>query len=110
MELQARSVTRRSRRLAVALAVTLVCFAAFVYVSAALIDFSLSGSQSLDPHRRGYAAVGALAAALCINALWRLREVARGRSEWGDAGASFAFAILALIVLLLVAIRSQLGG
>jgi len=107
---EARSVTRRTRRLAIALAVTLVCFAAFAYVSAALIDFSLSGSQSLDPHRRGYAVAGAVAAALCINALWRLREVARGRSEWGDAGVGIGLAILALIVLLLVAIRSQLGG
>jgi hypothetical protein len=110
VEVEGRSVTRRSRRLAVALAVTLVCFAAFAYVSAALIDFSLSGSQSLDPHRRGYAVAGAVATALFINALWRLREVARGRTGWGDAGASFGFAILALIVLLLVAIASVLGG
>jgi hypothetical protein len=110
VEVEARSVTRRSRRLAVSLAVTLVCFGVFAYVSAALIDFSLSGSQSLDPHRRGYAVAGAVAAALCINALWRLREVARGRTGWGIAGASVWFAILALIVLLLVAIRSQLGG
>ena len=110
MEVEARSVTRRSRRLAIALAVTLVCFAAFAYVSAALLDFTLSGSQSTDPHRRGYAAAGAVAASLCINALWRLREVARGRTGWEVAGASFGFAMLALVVLLFVAFASRLGG
>jgi hypothetical protein len=110
VEIEARSVTRRSRRLAIALAVGLVCFAAFAYVSAALIDFSLSGSESLDPHRRGYAVAGAFAAAFCLVALWQLREVARGHTGWGIAGLYFAFAVLALFVLLAVAIGSQLGG
>jgi len=110
VEPEPRPGTPHNRRIAIALAVTLMCFAAFAYVSAALLDFTLSGSQSTDPSRHGYAAAGALAAALCINALWRLREVARGRTGWGDAGASFGFAILALIVLLFVAFASRLGG
>ncbi len=92
------------------LAVTLVGLAVLAYALAALLDFTLSGSQSTDPHREGFAAAGALAAALCINALWRLREVARGRTGWGDAGLSFGFAILALFVLLFVAFASRLGG
>ena len=100
----------RARRLAIGLAVTLVCLAALAYTLAALIDFSLSGSQSLDPSRHGYAVAGALAAVLCVVALWRLREVARGRAEWGDAGVAFVIAVLALFVLLAVAVASRLGG
>lgn len=88
----------------------LVGLAAFAYVAAALLDFTLSGSQSTDPNRHGYATAGAFAAAACIFALWRLRAVARGRTGWGDAGASFAFAIFALLVLLFVAFVSRLGG
>ena len=48
--------------------------------------------------------------ALCINALWRLREVAAGRTGWGDAGLSFGFAVLALVVLVFVGWASELGG
>jgi hypothetical protein len=108
--MEPRPGTPRNRRIAIALAVTLVCFAAFAYVSAALLDFTLSGSQSTDPGRLGYAAAGALAAGLCINALWRLREVERGRTGWGDVGVSVYFAVLALCVLLFVAFASRLGG
>jgi hypothetical protein len=110
VETEPRPGTPRNRRIAIALAVTLVCFAAFSYVAAALIDFSLSGAQTLDPNRKGYAIAGAIAAALCIYALYGLREVARGRTEWGEAGLVFALAILALFGLLFVAIASQLGG
>jgi hypothetical protein len=102
--------TAHRRRLAVALAFALVGLAALAYAFAALQDFSLGGSQSLDPSRRGFAAAGAFAAVLCVVALWRLREVARGRAGWGDAGLCFAFAVLALLVLLAVATASRLGG
>ena len=110
MEVEPRSSPPRSRRLAIALAVTLVVFAALAYVLAALLDFTLSGSQSTDPHRRGFAAAGAFAAASCIFALWRLREVARGCAGWGDAGAAFGWALFALFVLLFVSFASRLGG
>jgi hypothetical protein len=110
VEVEPRSGTPRNRRLAIALAVTLVGLAALAYALAALLDFTLSPSQSTDPHRRGFAAAGAFAAALCINALWRLREVARGRTGWGIAGLSFGYAIFALFVLLFVAWASRLGG
>jgi hypothetical protein len=95
VEVEHRSGSPRNRRLAIALAVTLVGIAALSYALAAFMDFSLSGSQSLDPNRVGFAVAGAFAAALCINALWRLREVARGRTGWGIAGLSFGYAILA---------------
>ena len=110
MEVESPSVTGRSRWLAIALSVTLVGLAALAYVLAALIDFSLSGSETLDPHRRGFAIAGAFAAACCILALWRLREVARGRAGWGDASAAIGLAVIALFVLLFVAVASQLGG
>lgn len=110
MEVEPRSGTPRTRRLAIALAVTLVALAVLAYALAALLDFTLSGSQSTDPHRRGFAAAGAFAAALCINALWQLRKVARGRTGWGQAGLSVGFASLALFVLLFVAFASRLGG
>jgi hypothetical protein len=110
VEVESQSETPRNRRLAIALAVTLLGFAALAYVLAALLDFTLSGSQTTDPHRRGFAAAGAFAAASCIFALWRLREVARGRARWGDAGAAFGWAIFALFVLLFVSFASRLGG
>jgi hypothetical protein len=110
VEVQIRPTTGRNRRLAVALAVTLLVLAALAYASAALLDFTLGPGQSLDPHRHGFAVAGALAAVLCILALWRLREVARGRTGWSDAGLSFAFAVLALLVLVVVAFASRLGG
>jgi hypothetical protein len=99
-----------NRRLAIALAATLVGLAAVAYALAALLDFTLGPGQSLDPHRRGFATAGVFAAALCIVGLWRLREVARDRTGWGDAGLSFAFAVVALFVLLVVAFASRLGG
>jgi predicted Co/Zn/Cd cation transporter (cation efflux family) len=110
VELGTRPGTAHKRRLAIALAVTLVGLAALAYALAALLDFTLSGGQSLDPHRRGFATAGALAGVLCVVALWRLRTVARGRTGWGDAGLSFAFAVLALFALLVVAFASRLGG
>jgi len=110
VEVEQRSGSPRNRRLAIALAVTLACLAVLAYALAAYADFSLSGSESLDPNRVGFALAGALAAALCINAFWRLREVAAGRARRGDAGLSFGFAVLALFVLLFVAWASELGG
>lgn len=100
----------RKRRLASALAVTLLGLAALAYLVAALLDFTLPPAQSLDPQRQGFATAGVLAGVLCILALWRLREVRRGRAGWGDAGLSFAFAVGALFVLVLVAFASRLGG
>jgi hypothetical protein len=100
----------RNRRLALTLAVTLVGLAALAYAIAALLDFTLGPGQSLDPHRHGFAVAGSLAAALCILALWRLREVARSRTGWGDAGLSFAFGVIALFVLVVVAFASRFGG
>jgi len=102
--------TTRTRRLAITLAVTLVGVAALAYAVAALLDFTLDPGQSLDPHRHGFAMAGSLAAAFCILALWRLREVARSRTGWGDAGLSFAVALVALFVLVVVAFASRLGG
>jgi predicted Co/Zn/Cd cation transporter (cation efflux family) len=110
VEVETRSGTPHNRRIAIGLSITLVGSAVLAYALAALLDFTLSGGQSLDPHRHGFATAGALAAALCILALWRLREVARGRTGWGDAGLSFGFAILALLVLVVVAFASRLGG
>ena len=60
--------------------------------------------------RHGFALAGGLAAAFCFLALWRLREVAHGRTGWGDAGLSFAVALLALLALVVVAFASRLGG
>jgi hypothetical protein len=110
VQVEHRSGSPRNRRLAIALAVTLACLAVLAYALPAFADFSLSGSESLDPHRVGFAVAGAFAAALCINAFWRLREVARGRTGWGIAGLSFGYAILALFVLLFVTWASELGG
>ena len=110
MEVNPRSATAQNQRLAIAFAVTFVGLAVLAYVLAALLDFTLSPAQSLDPHRHGFAAAGAFAAALCILALWRLREVARGRTRWSDAGPSFASAVLALFVLVVLALASRLGG
>jgi hypothetical protein len=110
MEVEPRSAMPQRRRLAFALAVTLVGFAALAYALAALFDFTLSGGQSLDPHRGGFATAGGIAGGLCIVALWRLREVARGRTGWGNGGLSFAVAVIALFVLLVVAFASRLGG
>jgi hypothetical protein len=110
VEAEPRSGTPRNRRLSIALAVTLVGLAALAYFLAALLDFTLSGSQTTDQHRRGFAVAGAFAAASCIFALWRLRQGTRGRAGWGDAGAAFGWAIFALFVLLFVCFASRLGG
>jgi hypothetical protein len=108
VELEAHSAKAHNRLLAIVVAVTVVLLAALAYAVAAFADFTLSGSQSLDPHRRGYAVVGVFAAVSCTYALWRPREVARGRTGWGDAGLGLA--IFALFVLLAVAFASRLGG
>jgi hypothetical protein len=57
MEVEPRSAMPQRRRLAFALAVTLVGFAALAYALAALFDFTLSAGQSLDPYRGGFATV-----------------------------------------------------
>jgi predicted Co/Zn/Cd cation transporter (cation efflux family) len=103
-------VMAHNRPLAGALAITLVALAVVAYSLAAVLDFTLSGGQSLDPHRSGLATAGGAAAALCISALWRLRRVARGRTGWLDAGVWFALAVVALVVLVAVAFGSRLGG
>jgi predicted Co/Zn/Cd cation transporter (cation efflux family) len=102
--------TPQSRPLANALAVALLGLAVVAYALAALLDFTLSGGQSLDPHRRGFATAGGIAAALCIVALWRLRTARAGRTGWGDAGLWFALAVVALLALVAVAFGSRLGG
>ncbi|HKN64066.1 MAG TPA: hypothetical protein VJV76_07025 [Gaiellaceae bacterium] len=102
--------TGHNRSLAVALTLTLVTVAVVAYSLAAVLDFTLSGGQSLDPHRRGFATAGGIAAALCIAALWRLRRVQSGRTGWADAGSWFALAVVALVVLVAVAVGSRLGG
>jgi hypothetical protein len=94
----------------IALTLTLVGLAVLAYATAAWFDFTLGPGQSLDPHRRGFATAGGLAAALCVVALWRLRALARSRTGWGDAGLWFALAILALFALVVVAFASRLGG
>jgi predicted Co/Zn/Cd cation transporter (cation efflux family) len=102
--------TPHSRPLANALAVTLVGLALVAYTLAALLDFTLSGGQSLDPSRRGFATAGGIAAALCIVALWRLRAARAGHAGWGDAGGWFALAVVALVALVALAFGSRLGG
>ena len=108
--MKSRPVTAHNRRRAIALALTLGGLAALAYALAALLDFTAGPEQSLDPHRHGFALAGGLAAAFCLLALWRLREVAHGRTGWGDAGLSFAVALLALLALVVVAFASRLGG
>ena len=100
-----------NRPLAVALAITLLeALAVVAYSLAAVLDFTLSGGQSLDPHRSGFAAAAGAAAALCLAALWRLRRVGSGRTGWVDAGVWFALAVVGLVVLVAVAFGSRLGG
>jgi len=101
-------VTRR-RRIAIGLAVTLVVLAALTGVYAALLEDQPPG-QSLDPHHAGVAVAGGFAVLFCSVALWRLREVARARAGWLDAGFWLAVAALSLLAVVTVGILSRLGG
>src|SRR5215472_9145076 len=101
-------MTRR-RRVAIGLAVTLVVLAALTGVYAALLE-DQPPSQSLDPHHTGVGLTGGIAALLCIVALWRLRDVARARAGWLDAGFWFALAVLSLLATVAVGTWSRLGG
>jgi len=75
---------------------------------AALLE-SGDPSQSLDPHHTGAFTAAGFAAVLCVVALWRLRELARGRAGWLDAGVCYSLAAVALLVLVAVAFASNLG-
>lgn len=109
-EVKPPSGTPRSRWLAIALASTLVGLAVVAYVLAALLDFTLSGSQTTDPNRAIFFVAGLVGAACCINALRRLRDVAHARATWFAAGGAFGLAIFALFLLLFLAFASRLGG
>lgn len=102
-------MTRR-RRIAVGLAVTLIVLAALTVGLSALVDFSLSPQESLDPHHHGFETAAGFAAVLGGVALWRLREAARGRAGWADAGLWFGLAVLSLLALVAVGVASRLGG
>jgi hypothetical protein len=56
------------------------------------------------------AIAGAFAACFCVVAVWRLREVSRGRRGWLGASVWLAFAVLALFLVDFVAVASRLGG
>jgi hypothetical protein len=105
-----RVASTRNRRVASGLALTLIIVATLAVALAALADFTLSAQQSLDPHRRGFGIATGFAVALCVVALRRLREVARGRSRWLGACVWFALAVLALFALIAVGFASRLGG
>lgn len=96
----------RSRRLAVAL----VVLAGLAISSAALLDFTLSPNDSLDPHRTGFAVALGFAVVVCLVALWRLRAAAQGRPGGPATSFWFALAVLALCALVVVAFASRLGG
>lgn len=67
-------------------------------------------SQSLDPHHTGAFTAAGFAVVFCVVALWRLKEVARGRAGRLDAGLWYSLGVAGLLALLAVAFASNLGG
>jgi len=99
----------RGRSLAISLGAMLVGLAATSGGLAALLE-SGDSQQRLDPHDTGAGTAAGFAVVFCLVALWRLREVARGRAGWLDAGFWFSLAVVALLALDVVAFASNLGG
>lgn len=99
----------RSRQIAVGLGAALLALAGLVAWSAARLEDQPPG-QSIDPQHVGVAVTGGFAAYFCAVALWRLRNVSRGRSGWLGASVWIALALAALVVVDLVAFASRLGG
>lgn len=97
-----------SRRLAIGLGGALVALAAIVAWAAARLE-NQPASQSIDPQHAGVATAGAFAVCFCIVALWKLRKASRGRG-WMGASVWLALATIALVVVVLVALASRLGG
>jgi hypothetical protein len=87
----------------------LMALAALVAWAAARLE-DQPASQSIDPQHGGVAIAGAFAACFCVVAVWRLREVSRGRRGWLGASVWLAFAVLALFLVDFVAVASRLGG
>lgn len=87
----------------------LVALAGFVSWSAARLEDQPPG-QNIDPDHIGVVLTGAFAAYFCVVALWRLRDVSRGRDEWVGASTWIALAVAALLVVEFVAVASRLGG
>jgi hypothetical protein len=56
------------------------------------------------------AIAGTVAAGVCIVAVWNLRRVWKGCGAWSAALVSYAFALVALFGLLVVAGLTGLGG
>lgn len=99
----------RGRLTARSLGAALIGMAVVAGGLAALLE-SGDPSQSLDPHHAGALTAAGFAAVLCVVALWRLREFARGRAGRLDSGLWYSLAVAALLVLVAVAFASNLGG
>jgi len=98
----------RGRSVAISLGVALAGLAIVTGGLAALLE-SGDPYQSLDPHHTGAGTAAGFAAVFCLVALWRLRDVARGRAGWFDAGLWFSLAVVALLALDVVAFASNMG-
>jgi hypothetical protein len=98
-----------NRRLAIGAGAVLVALAV---LAGGLATWLESGDRatSLDPHHRGAGTAAGFAAAFCILALWRLRELGRGRTGWWEVAWCSLFAVGGLLFLDAVAFASRLGG
>jgi uncharacterized membrane protein len=100
----------RNRRDGRVLSVLLIGLAVAAGVLGALLEFTLKPQDSIDPHHSGFGTAAGIASAFCVAALWRLKELGRGRERWWAAACWFGLAVVALVALVAVAFASRLGG